>query len=563
VHSYYREPAAGPANRLVYLLDHEYTPRALKWSRLKGADAGRVSLLREAAHRVGCEAILALADVKTTHSAFEGEDDYRYGGRWDDDYDEDEYDDDDGSSDGAQYDIQELIDSEVALTHWTGPDGVRLEETSLSVNGDEVCASTETGELVPYSEEYEGYMGNWGNTLDRWYHRAAIVVWPREHAFANRAEASPAWALDELAAMASAGDAAGARTAVATLAPFWDSAVGARAPEETSRTSEIFGKALRVADAAADAKAATILLRPFRIENLTDVYVSSFGNIAGRYGEQWTAELLRTWFGGDQPAWAYGGGQERQQWVADWLPGLCAGLHATGSTGTVAAQRLLELAWEWVAKDIGSGLASSPPSRRDKEAADLGKPLASVLIAAAAAGAAGTRDMVCRHLRQQGDAVTVLEMSALRAATESPRDSERGDAGFGELAADCAARLRVRLARPRRASGDWSVPLPAGGCACGLCGTLRAFLEDKSRRTFEWPLAKDGRHHVHSRIDAVELPVTHVTRRQGRPYTLVLTKTDALFAGEQEARDRDHADLRWLAESARALQFDQSGFEDH
>jgi len=102
---------------------------------------------------------------------------------------------------------------------------------------------------------------------------------------------------------------------------------------------------------------------------------------------------------------------------------------------------------------------------------------------------------------------------------------------------------------PPRAPGDWSVPLPAG-CTCDLCGTLRAFCEDKSRRTFEWPLAKDRRHHVHSRIDTAELPVTHVTRRQGRPYTLVLTKTDALFVREQEARDRDHADLEWLAESA-------------
>jgi hypothetical protein len=30
-----------------------------------------------------------------------------------------------------------------------------------------------------------------------------------------------------------------------------------------------------------------------------------------------------------------------------------------------------------------------------------------------------------------------------------------------------------------------------------------------------------------ARIDAAELPVTHVTRRQGRPYTLVLNKTGA------------------------------------
>ena len=87
----------------------------------------------------------------------------------------------------------------------------------------------------------------------------------------------------------------------------------------------------------------------------------------------------------------------------------------------------------------------------------------------------------------------------------------------------------------------------ASGCACELCDTLRAFLEDKSRRTFEWPLAKQRRQHVHSRIDSAELPVAHVTRRQGRPYTLVLNKTDALFAGEQKARARDETNLEWLA----------------
>jgi hypothetical protein len=72
------------------------------------------------------------------------------------------------------------------------------------------------------------------------------------------------------------------------------------------------------------------------------------------------------------------------------------------------------------------------------------------------------------------------------------------------------------------------------------------FLEDKSRLTFEWPLAEKRRQHVHSRIDAAELPVTHVTRRQGRPYTLVLKKTEALFAREQQARIRDETDLEWL-----------------
>ena len=134
---YYGGPAADPPNRLVYLLDHEYTPRGLNWRRLKGADASRVSLLRAAADKAGCEAVLALADIKTTHSAFQADEGYGYRRRgWYEDYGEgeDEYYDD--ASGERQYDIQELIDSEVALTHWTGPDGTRLEETSLRVDGE-------------------------------------------------------------------------------------------------------------------------------------------------------------------------------------------------------------------------------------------------------------------------------------------------------------------------------------------------------------------------------------------------------------------------------------------
>ena len=486
---YYGGPAADPPNRLVYLLDHEYTARGLGWRRLKGADGSRAALLRSAAGKAGCEALLALADVKLTHSAFPAGEDYEYRD-WHDDYDEDddEYPGDESGGDG-EYDVQDLIDSEVTLTHWTGPDGTRLEETALNVAGNEVCASTPTGDLEPYSSDYEGYMGNYGNTLDRWYHRAAVIVWPGDRAFANRAETSPAWALDELAAMASAGDASGAQAAAATLASFWNGAVRARTADERGGVAGLIGKALTVADDVADAETAAMLLHPFSVENLTAAHAGPLGKIAGRYGQQWTTTLLQTWFGGDQPSWAYGAGLDRPQWVADQLPGLCAGLHATGNAGVVAALRLLNLAWQWARTEIRTALAAPSPSYRDKSLTGLGKPLAAVLTAAAAIEAASTRDTASRYVRKLEDAVTALEISTLRAA-KRPRDRMRGDAGFGELAADCAARLRVRLAGPQRALGDWSIELPAGGCACDLCDTLRAFLSDKSRRTFARPLAK-------------------------------------------------------------------------
>jgi hypothetical protein len=83
--------------------------------------------------------------------------------------------------------------------------------------------------------------------------------------------------------------------------------------------------------------------------------------------------------------------------------------------------------------------------------------------------------------------------------------------------------------RGPRAPDDWSITLPRS-CTCDLCATLETFLSDPGRRSFEWPLAKERRRHVHARIDNAGLPVTHMTRRLGGPFTLVLTKTDALFA---------------------------------
>jgi hypothetical protein len=41
------------------------------------------------------------------------------------------------------------------------------------VSDDEVCCSTPSSDLTPYASEHEGYVGNYGNTVDRWYRRAA------------------------------------------------------------------------------------------------------------------------------------------------------------------------------------------------------------------------------------------------------------------------------------------------------------------------------------------------------------------------------------------------------
>jgi hypothetical protein len=92
---HYGRAGLDPPNRLVFLLDHEYTQRGLNWNRLKGADAERAALLRAVAERAGCEAVLALAEVKETWDAgpSDGEawDDYGHYDEEDEDEDEEDY----------------------------------------------------------------------------------------------------------------------------------------------------------------------------------------------------------------------------------------------------------------------------------------------------------------------------------------------------------------------------------------------------------------------------------------------------------------------------------------
>jgi len=59
--------------------------------------------------------------------------------------------------------------------------------------------------------------------------------------------------------------------------------------------------------------------------------------------------------------------------------------------------------------------------------------------------------------------------------------------------------------------------------------------------------------HIHQILDAHGLPMTHTTRRAGRPFTLVLTKTDALFEREESERELWERDLRWLTKTAPAF----------
>lgn len=495
-----RYGSSEPPKRLVYLLDHKYTERGLRWDKLKGADAERAVLLRAAADRADCEAVLALAEIKET---------------WD----------------TEARKITYLIDSSLTLDWWTSPSGG--EPISLPVSDAETCASTPTAELKPYQSEYTGYMGNWGGTKDRWYRRAAIVAWTRERSFAAQAEASGLWALGELRRLADAGDLAAARAAASSLEPFWAASVSAQ--------PQAFERALTVAVILDAPQTAAMLLRPFCVELLAPEHAGALLAVAGHYGPEWMDRMLAAWFGERSRAY-HDARLQRPQWLAS-LPALCAALGGEGGTGGVT-RGLLTGSWRWIAGQLRMWLDYPAASLREKSLAALGDPLARLLEATAVAGETRLRDEITGFLRERAGELHALLISALRGTTELSL-AGRQACGLDTLARACASRLGELLARPVRAEDDWAITWHRT-CACDLCVSFGEFLRDGSRRLLEWPLAEARRKHVKQAIRTAELPVRQQVVRAGSPYTLILTKTDALFERERKARQRAVTDLAWL-----------------
>ncbi len=533
-----------PPNRLVYLLDHQYTERGLSWHRLKGDDAPRVAALRAAAERAGCDTALALAEVHETWGCEEQ--------GWDDpgswrrrslsDHDEDDAwdaDEDSAPVDAEEYTLTDLQDWTITLRHWLAASGGGTEPILTQVGDEEVCSTTPSADLEPYATEHEGYMGNYGNTMDRWYRRGALVAWPRERAFAVHAEASPAWAVEALGQRIRAGALAEARDMAASMTPFW-SAVATH-----ERRRGFFDGALRVA-AGLDAPAlAASLLQPFTLEALTPGRARSFVTLVARYGEGWARSLLRQWSGHGPPAGLEA--DDRGAWLAS-LPRLCESLCAADqAAGTLAARLLVQDRWGWLKHATLNALGEVPPRLREEALTSLARPIRGWLEAAAVSDDV-QGEAVAFFCARENEPVLSGLMEVLRAAAATP--PARAVKAFEALAAHCARLLSARLERPAREQDDWSIALP-DGCRCAVCGRLEVFLADAEQRRLEWPLAKEARGHVHRKLDAHELPVRHQTRRSGRPYVLVLEKTEALFEREAAARRRWQADLEWLATSTR------------
>ncbi|MGO1539221.1 MAG: 2OG-Fe(II) oxygenase [Leucobacter sp.] len=496
--------------RFALLLDHEYSRHGLDLTRLKGVDADRVALLTAAASNAGCECALALVEIRETWDAAHSGG-YRYDDFYDDDFDG-TYDDD--------LELNELIEDSAVLTWWT--DSEAPGEISLALGEYEVCAVTPTVSLRPLGSEYEGYMGNYGNTIDRWYRRAALVLWRTEHALATRALAAPEWALDAIRSLLVAGEQQEARAKTTTLIPLWHD------PPATALPT-----ALEVAYGVQDATTATGLLQLFRLEMLSSADGGALANLAREYPKSWWNELLTAW---SQPH--YGRGRNRKEWIEASLVPLCESLHAAGAPEV--AEHLIDRIRQWFTDTVRSLNDVPNDELRAKHLVGVGPAAAAIL------SAANDRQVTAltNDLRELGEVSLPLLMSMLRVYQASDSSPVARAARFADVANIAQQHLTEVLTRSKREPNDWSISWTSTGG--DDADRLASFLGSPEDKVLEWQLAQRRRKEIHHAIDTAALPVTHRTQRTGSPYTLVLTKTKELFDRETEKRTQAKRDLAWI-----------------
>ncbi|MBK8254495.1 MAG: 2OG-Fe(II) oxygenase [Polyangiaceae bacterium] len=540
--SYSLGQATHPPDRLVYLLDHEYSEKSLSWEHLKNGDRPRANALAEVADRLDCEIYLALADIHENWSC---------GGEWDRGeslgYRDDDGDDDDNAAadDVSQWEKHELIDlieSSGELTHWVARDGSASPIVPTYVGDDEMCCTRETVALEPFKSEYEGPMGNSGNTEERWYHRAAVVMWPRSKSFVMHAEASPEWAIDQLTELVKKKAVEEARDKAKSLLPFWRG-IGTHTLKAAS-----IRKLLKLPLSLGNAELASQLLAPLSARCLTAVNVPSFIPLVNEYGVTWAQNLLNTGRGSYVSVrFEHARGFHED---ASGLPRLADVCKALREANTKACS---ELALWLVTTSIDEFKDRERASRRmplyereTKAATALAETLGALFEAAMAIDAEVLRrDLAGFLLAPNTKLPSMIAAEVLLQLRKNHSLTSLQAFGLGNLYRHTVSQFERFAKAPERAPTDWSL-VPPPGCTCDLCGTLGDFLRDPNRTQFPWPLAGDRRAHIHQIIDGAKLPVSHETARVGRPYTLVLKKKPSLFEEDKALRARQKAMLEAL-----------------
>lgn len=523
--------------KLAVTLEHRYTQEGLSIDKLKGVDRARAEVLFVAAEQADCVAHLALVTLWQSGSAEGGYDEYSYGRgrgyRWSDDDDEEDYDET-----GGDYEMGEIFDSNLSAEHWSDRQGKKVQLGEIHLEAAEIIADAALDEGDPSREEFEGYTGNAGMTLDRWYHRAAVVIWPRTRHFQVLCNAGTDASIGGLEAMvkrckrAKKAEREGLRQECLSFAlaiiDSWSPVSRDYWPDKPEGgRQKVFAKLLCQLDDAELVR--WFLAKVVSIDGGVQLDPSFVEFCTGHGWATFEAELANV-FGA-----ATAGTVQRN---AALLRILCV-LRDKNAERIEICRRLSDRCVEALEALDKQSLA------RNWQLGELdrGALLGSLVEAMIAVGAEKPLARLIDHaLASDKYDLTDAHLAAVFAVESRLAKRPGADGAISHWLAECRRELENRTAQAPQKPTDYR-RADKLSCKCRDCQALSAFLADPDQREARFPLAKERRRHVHNIIQSNHCDCTHVTEHRGSPHTLVCTKTTASYDASRKIHERDLKNL--------------------
>jgi hypothetical protein len=523
------------AGKLAITLDHQYTKDGLAWDALKGVDRVKARVLLEAARRSGCHAYLALLTFWESGSA-----EYSDGGgrgygrrrRWRD-YDEEEEEDD-----ASQYEMGEIYDTSLTAEHWSDPEGNGLPIGTLSIEEDELLDPDALRDVDP-KEEFEGYTGNAGMTLERWYRHAAIFLWPERRHFeilCDQDSRAVVPLLNRMVAQWQQSDTKGAAAleaqclelAAAILAK-WPENRYIRAHPEEPRTGDLL-KALAALD---DPQLIRGFLGDVLVKDVSVEPGKSLAALGQTYGWGAFRQELQTVMEGTATETMERNVRLLEQVCSakprkkeGWSE-LCAALAETLVTAVEAIDRRRS-SDDWRSREV--------------ERADVLAGLARSLIATEQF-ALLSRVVAHALAAPKTYPLTTVHVPALVSLQPwFKKNVKKPIAALAQWVAACREQLESLTARAPEEPRDFR-RTAAIACKCADCVDLKRFLEDPREATHRFSVRQERRTHLEHTIREHKCDLDLHTERNRSPHTLVCTKNTASFQEELKTYHRDQEHL--------------------
>ncbi len=512
-----------PAEPLVFALEHHYTQRGLSLDLLKGADRQLADLVVPAAAKADC--LVHLAQVSRHLSQFADD------GSFSDSYSRYSY----RAPRRHAIEIGETYEDELNGTEWTNLSGQKQPWGTIAFDLSAIVSSVPINDWKPTSEEFEGYTGNAGNTLDRWYHRSAIVVWRRDHHFEVVASSGAADSIPLFRSMtsklaktpqkrveAARRDCIHFARAIVAQWPRRSTGYGYFRGVEKSPLDDFPKHLLMLHDRDTVAAFLTKLAEQDRALPLKSFVVAA----CREHG--WTAfarelkQLIAARTDGH-------GRPETPLRDVEWLSAFCCDTSADPDKSILAGE-LCEIAVKGFCEPRPQRPTYySPPYRRDVSVAEKSLPL--LLQALAASGRDEDLSRVIRFVRELPDEFSLDDCQVPALQSLIPWSRQRLGSVHPQFKSWLDAvrdQLERATAKAPTPPADWARPADVN-CKCQYCAQLNTFLADPTHEVGRIPAREDMRQHLIGMIGQHGCDVKHALERKGSPYSLVLTKTTGSF----------------------------------